>query len=320
MFARLCLPVAVAILLVLLQGAAVVAAQAPGNEAAPRDRVEFVRLWATSEAPPASGGPIRFETIVDYELATAERAFLLLFVFEDDSAEATQDSTSARWIEAGSGRITVTTTYTPRENVRWLTLVVGLFKDEENLLAWSASPMFSLRPDPGQALFNQALSARRVGNYAAAVEALTAAIQLAPDNGYYFCWRGDSLLRLQQYDRALADYTRALDLMPDNHACRIGRGSAYLWKKDWNKAIADFTTAIERGDLPAHWLAQALRGRGTAFANLGDATAAIQDYQAYLRFASDAGDQRKVSGWIDVLRTWESPQAESPRAGVPTMP
>lgn len=290
------------VLLVLLVWLGPSTADSAGaTPAAVRDDVRLVSLRA--QQTPGSGPnlPVRFDAAVQYGLASTPRAFVALFVFEDNSDTAKTHRADAVWITAGTGTADLTTTYQPTPGLHTIMVVAALLRDDQTLLAWSASPSFSLSDWPGRALFNQALQARRAGNYEQAIDALTSAIQLAPQTGAYYCWRADSRIHLGAYADAIADYTRALDLMPGNHACRVGRAVALLWLRQWQRAATDLSQIIEDGDPTDPWVAPALRARGLAYAGLGQYEAALADYRAYLALHPSVSDRIRVQGWMGDL-------------------
>lgn len=266
------------------------------------DSLILTSLRAQQIGSAESNGSVHFEAAVSYHLSSAPRAMLVLFVFEDNADTASVRPTNVTWTPAGSGVTTLATTYHPSPGLHTLMVVAAMLQDEQTLLAWSASPLFSLSEWPGRALFDQALRARQAGDYAAAVDDLSRAIQLAPLTGAYYCWRADSQVHRGQYDAAVADYTRALSMMPESRSCRIGRGVAYLWMHDWSHAISDLTQVITTGSRPDSWTASALRARAIAYAGRGQYDAAILDYRTYLSLVPNVSDRLQVQTWIGELQ------------------
>jgi tetratricopeptide (TPR) repeat protein len=293
------LAVALVLLLSLGRGEVTTAsAQQPPRRV---DRLQLVKLTMDALGPPHPPGAASFQVVVNYQLQTAQSGFLLLFLFEDDSRNSTQDSAQGHRVAAGTGRVTMDGIYQPGSGARTLTVLVGLFKDDETLLAWTSTNPVSLDPLPGRTAFAHAMAARLAGDHAQAVKYLTAAIQLAPQAGNYYYWRAASQIRLGQYDGAILDYTRALELMPQDRASRVGRGVALLWKEAWEPAIADLTRVIEESATPDQPAAWASRARGIAYAALNQPAQAIADYESYLSLAPQAPDRAEVEGWIAEL-------------------
>lgn len=270
------------------------------------DQLQLVRLTADPQASPEMAGSIRFQAVVNYRLQTAPAGFLLLFIFEEDSPSATQNSTKGHPVVLGSGQAALEIPYQPRQGTDSLTVTVGLFRDDQTLLAWSSTTPMSLAPFPSRAAFAKAMAARLAGNYSQAVEHFSVALELAPQTGNYYYWRADTRLHLGQYDGAVFDYTRALELMPQDRASQVGRGVALLWREDWPSAIADLTRGIEQAAPPDRTTAWALRARGIAHAALSQPAAAIADYQAYLALVPNASDRAEVNGWMAQLQALRS--------------
>ncbi len=288
--------------LALVLGPVGLATASAAGEGSGRDSVRLVKVTAKAPAPNASTGPVQFDVTVDYQLQSVPRAFFLLFVFEGTSSSATNDSSNGTWISSGTGQTHLTTTYRGALGSHPLTLVAALFRDQKTLLAWSRTQPFSLTPWPGQQQFSKALAARQAGNYAAAVNDLTEAIKVAPNVGTFYCWRADTRLHLGQYGEAIGDYTRALELMPGDRSCRVGRGIAYLWEKKPSQAKADLTAVIDQSAKPDRWTIWALRARGVANADLGEAANAIADYRAYLSLVPTVPDRVQIESWIASLQ------------------
>jgi regulator of sirC expression with transglutaminase-like and TPR domain len=87
--------------------------------------------------------------------------------------------------------------------------------------------------------------------------------------------------------------------MPKDRPSRVGRGIAYLWLGQAEEATVDLSFAIDSSPpIPDRVTAWAYRARGLAQAALGDSSAAVADYTAYLSLSPDAADRGQVEGWI----------------------
>jgi tetratricopeptide (TPR) repeat protein len=188
--------------------------------------------------------------------------------------------------------------YSLKPDAKTLTLVAGIFKGEQKLIAWVSTNPIDMAPWPGRVYFEKAMAARLNDDFAAADQQLSLAIQDAPDTGNYYYWRGDTRIRLQDYTDALTDFDRSIALMPQDRPSRVGRGIARLWLGETQSAIDDLSVAIERTPTADRVAAWAYRARGLAFANLGQSQAAIADYRAYLELSPGAADRAQVEGWI----------------------
>jgi tetratricopeptide (TPR) repeat protein len=291
---------ALAALLLLVTPA--VGAFAVGEPTDAPDQIELVKLTAIDPGPQAAPDVVRFEALVNYRLQSVPEGLALMFAFEGDQQTATQQTPNSVPIAGGSGHFTVDLDYQPHEGVQDLSLLVGLFKDENSLLSWVATKPFVLAPWQARANFDRAMSARRDGNYDQAFNFLSTAIALAPDIGNFYYWRGDTLVHLAQYDNAIADFSQALDMMPGHRPSLVGRGAARLWATDLNGALADLSAVVDAEGPTDRWTASALRARGLAHAGLDQRDQAIADYQAYLALTPDASDRAQVEGWIAALQ------------------
>jgi tetratricopeptide (TPR) repeat protein len=293
-----------AALLAAFAGLSLAAAPAAAQTAPqPRiDRVELTSVTMDALAPPGPIGSAQLRVSVNYQLRTARGGFLLLYLFEDDATTSTQDNDGGVKVSAGSGYINLEGVYSPGTDVRALTVLVALFRDDNTLLSWASTTPMSLEPLPGRTAFAQAMAARLAGDYGQAVEHLNQAIQVSPQTGQYYYWRAASEVRLGRHDVAIADYTRAIELMPQDRPSRVGRGVALLWKEQWELALSDLTQVVDGTPTPDQETAWAHRARGTANAALGHASAAIADYQQYLALMPDAPDRDEVASWIPELQ------------------
>jgi tetratricopeptide (TPR) repeat protein len=275
---------------------------AEGEAADAPDQIELVRLTPLDPGPQAAPDVVRFQAQMNYRLQSAPQGFALMFAFEDDQQTATQQTPDSVPLAGGSGQFTINLDYQPHDGVQNLSLLVGLFKDENTLVSWVATKPFVLAPWAAKADFERAMSARRAGDYDNAFNYLSTALTLAPGVGNFLYWRGDTEVHLGQYDNAIADFSQALDLMPGHRPSLVGRGAARLWTNDLTGALDDLSAVADADGPPDRWTAQALRARGLAHAGLDQRDQAISDYQAYLALTPDATDRAQVEGWIAALQ------------------
>jgi tetratricopeptide (TPR) repeat protein len=265
------------------------------------DRIDLVGLTTRQPAADAPLNQVQFQATVNYRLSSVPSGFVLLFLFENSEANSTQDNSNAITIQRGTGQLILNIDYTLRPNVKSLTLVAGVFKGEQKLLAWVSTNPIDMAPWPGRVNFEKAMAARLNNDFATADEALSQAIQDAPDTGNYYYWRGDTRIRLQEYPLALTDFNRSIELMPQDRPSRVGRGIARLWLGDSSAAIEDLSVAISNTQTADRVSAWAYRARGLAYSSLGESTEAIADYRAYLELSPNAADRAQVEGWIAEL-------------------
>jgi tetratricopeptide (TPR) repeat protein len=266
-----------------------------------RDKLQITRLVADAAGPDAPEGSLRFEATVDYQLQTVQQGFLLWLFFEDGSSDSTGNSEEGFVVPGGGSTVNLSKVYTPKGKPENVIVLIGLFRPDKTLAAWSETTPLSMAPLPGRAAFAAAMAARISGDFAKATESLSTAISQAPENGTYYYWRADSQVRLGRYDPAIADYNKALELQPGDRASQLGRGVALLWKEQWQPAISDLSDTIQSAQAPDLLSAWALRARGVARAASGQATGAIADYRGYLQLIPNASDRKEVESWIAEL-------------------
>jgi tetratricopeptide (TPR) repeat protein len=273
------------------------------SQTAPADRIDLVGLVTQQPKPNSPPSEVQFQAKVNYHLESAPSGSVLLFLFENTASQSTQDTSTAIPIQRGNGQLVLEIDYTLRSDVKTLTLVAGVFKPEQKLLAWVSTNPIDMAPWPGRVFFEKAMADRLDNNYADADQQLTQAIQESPDTGNYYYWRGDTRVRLQDYADAVTDFNRSIELMPSDRPSRVGRGIAELWLDNPQGAVDDLTTAIQAVPSADRISAWAFRARGLAYASLGQSQNAIADYNQYLTLSPDAPDRDQVTGWITDLTT-----------------
>ena len=85
------------------------------------------------------------------------------------------------------------------------------------------------------------------GNFDAAIENFTQAIEVRPDSTYAYNNRGWAHLRNGNVDAAMADLNYALELNPENPHAYNNRGLAYQTIGEYEAALADFEQAVAIG-------------------------------------------------------------------------
>lgn len=268
--------------------------------AASLDNIDLVGLTTRQPAPDSPPDQVEFQATVNYRLQSAPSGLVLLFLFENSASNSTQDTSNAIEVQQGTGQLVLKIPYTLHSDVKTLTLVAGLFRPNQHLLAWVSTNPIDMGPWPGRVFFEKAMAARLNNDFAAADQELSQAIQQAPDTGNFYYWRGDTRVRLEDYADALTDFDKSIQLMPQDRPSHVGRGIARLWLGDATGAIDDLNFAIDSGggDRIAAW---ALRARGLAYANMGQPQNAVADYTQYLQLLPDAADKDQVRGWIAQL-------------------
>jgi len=288
-------------LIALLAAATLTLAAAPAagaQTAPPADGIDLVGLVTKQPSPTSPPEQVQFEATVNYRLQSAQNGFVLLFLFENSSEQSTQQSSNGIPVRAGSGKMVLTIDYTLKPDVKTLTLVAGLFKGEQKLVAWVSTNPIDMGPWPGRVAFEKAMAARLNEDMAGAETHLTSAIEEAPDTGNYYYWRADTRIRMDQFESAVADFSRSIELMPQDRASRVGRGVARLWLGQARSAVEDLSFAIDNTTNPDRIAAWGYRARGLAHAALGAFPEAVADYETYLELSPQASDRAQVEGWI----------------------
>ena len=108
--------------------------------------------------------------------------------------------------------------------------------------------------------------------------------------------RGINHLEKGEFNAAIQDFTEAIQLRPDHAAIYRCRGTAYFGTKDFDEAIQDYQRTIEielennaayDDNDDAHRLGFAYAGRANTYLEAGDFDTAIQDYHASIAIDPD---------------------------------
>ncbi len=141
---------------------------------------------------------------------------------------------------------------------------------------------------------NQGLRYVYEGNFRAAVDAYTKAIQLSPNFTNAYNSRSAAYGMMGQYADAVADATRAIELDPLNFRPYLNRGLAYAMDNDIDNSFLNFSKAI---DLQPYATAP-YNNRGFTRYQIGDFTGAIDDCSKALEIkpgAPEALDSRGIA-------------------------
>lgn len=121
------------------------------------------------------------------------------------------------------------------------------------------------------------------GHYEDAVKAFDQALKTDPASWSAYLQRGYAKQSLGKLDDALSDFQRALQIEPDLLDARIARAEIYREKGDARHAVEELTKVIElKPDMTAHY------SRGLAHAEVGEHTAAIEDFTWVINQVRDA--------------------------------
>lgn len=136
------------------------------------------------------------------------------------------------------------------------------------------------------AYFNRGLAYLELNQLKAAVDDYTKAIEINSNDADAYYQRGLAYQRLKDYSAAIADYTQVIQLNPEDATAFINRGLSYSAAGDKQTAIADLTQAIRIN--PNNDRAYYSRGRARFF--LADYHGAMEDYTEALRIAPEDAD------------------------------
>jgi len=175
----------------------------------------------------------------------------------------------------------------------------GLCRQERGDLAGALADFTALIQQQPQASQAFALRARvhlALGDQEAALADLNQALSLdqnwgVADAALAYRQRGDLHRQANCPELAIADYTQALALNPQEQSALLCR--ALLWDRagQTDKAIEDYTRLLQL-ELDPQERVWVLNNRGWAYAQQGDFSAAIRDYdQAITLCTADASDR-----------------------------
>lgn len=106
------------------------------------------------------------------------------------------------------------------------------------------SRAIELDPTYHDAYTFRGLTYREMGNFTAAIMDLDALVNLEPSAESYRL-RADTYLYHKEFDKAIADYDKAISLNPTDTGIYHNRGTAYSEKGEYSKALVDIEKAIE---------------------------------------------------------------------------
>ena len=121
------------------------------------------------------------------------------------------------------------------------------------------------------------------GDFQAAINDYTRAIDLQPDSANAYYNRGIAYENIGEYESAIDDYTRAIEIEPNHAATYNNRGVAYDIKGRHLAAILDYSKAIELQ--PDH--VRAYNNRSIVYRTTGDYQAAIRDCDKVIEIKPD---------------------------------
>ena len=138
-------------------------------------------------------------------------------------------------------------------------------------------------PQMAAAYHTRGIAHRYVGNVSDAIIDFTRTIELIPGFAEAFNNRGIANHRKGDYDQAIEDFNQSIALAPNEAAAYNNRGASYGSKGEDDQAITDFDRAIELEP----YSATSYNNRGTSYRYKGDYNRAIADYDQAIALAPD---------------------------------
>lgn len=176
--------------------------------------------------------------------------------------------------------------------------VVDHRKQPEYWLEIEASS--SLAEETPAALIRQAVKKIQTKDYAGAFSDLDQIIRLDPKYHKAYYEQGNLYFALGEYQAAIESYTQAIDLKPDLYliAYYRNRGLARVHLKDYQGAITDFSHAIQINP----GMGEIYQQRGDTRSLVGDNKGAMEDYQ---KAASLCTEEETTYSWSEHEDTTE---------------
>ncbi len=137
--------------------------------------------------------------------------------------------------------------------------------------------------EPLDTIFDQALEATNIGDFATAETYWTQLLDQQPTNPALWSNRGNARVSQNKLESAIADYNHAIDIAPAQPDPYLNRGVAEEGLGKWEDAIADYNHVLEidNQDPVAH------NNLGNANAGLGHWDIAVEEYLLAADLAPD---------------------------------
>jgi len=147
------------------------------------------------------------------------------------------------------------------------------------------------------------------GDYEAAMKSFDRALELNPEDGQ--AWWGRALVQRAQgeYQASVQALGEAIEMAPNLGGLYVDRGWIYFEQfGEVEQALDDFTKAINVQPLEAGFYFQ----RGLIYQYIGKVAEAREDYERYMRIATDDPD----ADWRSAIENWFLENPEDPGACV----
>ena len=237
-------------------------------------------------------GPRRYKAFVGLLVVTGFGSLALTFGAGDASWTTSIQTLLLALFVAGAGWLILGRL--PREErFRWLAIILpaaigvliaslalphltGLFVGAA--LGWVVAGIFVFNSFGASQDYKRAVKAMRRGDYAAAIESISAQIKRQPERGEHYRFRGELYRLAGKLGAARKDYRRMIALDENNAVAWNGLAEVELQARRFKEARQAGQKALELA--PAEWVAA--YNMGMIDDRLGDSEAAIDHLQAAL--------------------------------------
>lgn len=164
----------------------------------------------------------------------------------------------------------------------------------------------ALDPELGTAISHQASNYKIVGEYHKAIELYDRTIEMRKNDPTYkymysaYQGKGDCYYKLGNYDKAIEMYNKAIEECAKNYPSMsyciyAGIGNVHLALKEYDKAMENYNKTIELAEKEDTHVADAYKGLGTAYKELGrtaEAREALEKAKALYEEYGEAGHEK----------------------------
>jgi tetratricopeptide (TPR) repeat protein/cell division septation protein DedD len=149
-------------------------------------------------------------------------------------------------------------------------------------------------PEDFEAYNNRGFAKISIGDYEGAIEDCSRSITINPGSAKAYNNRGLARLFIGEFDPAIMDFNQAITINPRYVDAYSNRCLAWARKEDYPQAIADCSEALHLNPRSA----KALYSRGYARDRQGDPGGAMRDYIQVLRVKPDYAEAFNSLAWI----------------------
>ena len=159
--------------------------------------------------------------------------------------------------------------------------------EQGNYRAASEEFTQAIEQNPHAAYSNRCLAYLLLNEHRSAIADCTQAVNLDPTSSEPYLNRGLAHYRVGNYQEAIANYTQLLQLQPQDFRAYYNRGLAQFAIQNYAAAIADYAQSLNWSS--SDQLAEIYGDRGIAYLMLGNHQQAIADCTQAIVFKSSSG-------------------------------